>query len=198
MLVFLNDKNFWVLCILKNFNGIVLSNNTFLFFFSLLSFVFLRLSLLHTAAVCSFIRMVLSCINTPRISVSSSAISGYVGCLQCHGCHEAWCYRYPDTVLMPVCKPFVRWTPRRAELLDRRMRVSSGLPNNSKLFSRVVVCILFSTSGAKTHVAPNTNTQTWRGAGWWPHCEFKWRVVFIIDEVGAPFCLLAIPAFSFS
>lgn len=134
MLVFLSNKNFWVCVFLKIFNGTVLNNNTFLFVFSLLSFVFLRLSLSRTAAVCSFIRMVLSCINTPGFlfRVCSKWVRGLFAVSDCHE-HAAtgiltqlWC----------LCASLSAGGLLGVELLDRRMRVSSALPNNPKPFPR--------------------------------------------------------------
>ena len=147
MLVFLSNKNFWVCVFLKIFNGIVLNNNTFLFVFSLLSFVFLRLSLLRTAAVCSFIRMVLSCINTPGFLflVCSKWVLGSLQFLTVmkHAATDIltqfWC----------LCASLSAGGLLGVELLDRRMCVSSALPNNPKPFSKVVVSMLFSTSSAQ-------------------------------------------------
>ena len=50
------------------------------------------------------------------------------------------------------------------ELLDRRMRASSALPNNSKPFSKVVVSMLLSTSSAQEPTW--LPTPTLRRGGW--------------------------------
>lgn len=163
MLVFLSNKNFWVCVFLKIFNGTVLNNNTFLFVFSLLSFVFLRLSLSRTAAVCSFIRMVLSCINTPGFlfRVCSKWVRGLFAVSDCHE-HAAtgiltqlWC----------LCASLSAGGLLGVELLDCRMRVSSALPNNPKPFPKVLVSMLFSTSSAQEPTWPPAPTLG-RGGRW--------------------------------